>query len=182
MSRSYMYADPVTGQARLVSAEEYDPVAALEWNKYLVEAEKALADPHADLTDPRYMERLTIKALRLYGRLKIADALARKGGRLPKGAISRAEAIDTLSGHDDPVLRHAATLLPKQRKERNPKVRVQSARIPGWEIARLVRARLSVDPVKNRAFIAVAEALGPDYSPEYVKNTWHKLDASTKNK
>ena len=180
MNRSYVYADPATGKARLVSVDEYDPVAAGEWNKYMVEAEKALADPHADLTDPRYIERLTIKALRLYGRLKIADALARKGGRLPKGAISRAEAIDTLSGHDDPVLRHAATLLPKQRKDRNPKVRARSARLPGWEIARLVRAQLSVDPIKNRAFKAVAEALGPDYSPEYVKNIWHKLGTDTK--
>lgn len=182
MNRSYVYLDPATGQARLVSADEYDPDAAREWNKYMIEAEKALADPHADLTDPRYIERLTIKALRLYGRLKIADALARKGGRLPKGAVSRGEAIDILSGHENPVLRHAATLLPKQRKERNPRVRAQSARLPGWEIARLVRARLSVDPIKNRAFEAVAEALGPDYSPEYVKNTWHKLGASTKNK
>ena len=182
MNRSSMYVDPATGNVRLVSAQEYDAVAAAMWNKYMVEAEKALADPHGDLTDPRYIERLIIKALRLYGRLKIADALARKGGRLPKGAISRAEAIDSLSGDEDPVLRHAVTLLPKQSKERNPKVRVQSARMPGWEIARLVRAQLSVDPVKNRAFRAVAEALGPDYSLEYVKNTWYKLGVSTKNK
>ena len=180
MNRISVYTDPATGKAEQVPADEYDPFAALVWNKYMFEAGKALADPSADLTDPRYVERVVIKALRLYGREKIADALARKGGRLPKGAISRDEAIDVLSGHSDPVLRHVATLLPKQRKQRKPKVRARSERLPEWQIARLVRAQLSVDPVKNRAYSAVAEALGPDYSVEYIKNTWHKLGANKK--
>lgn len=144
-----------------------------------VVAEQKL-DRFVDLSDPRVIEVLTYAALRNLGYEFVDDlTLAR---RPPVGCMSRKARIEWMAASDDETLRYAAHhLIPRTRKGRYKNKRMQSNRLPQWELAKLTRlvrlrrvrvgASHSIRSCVNE-LVDILALIGLEYDVEHVRDAW----------